>query len=153
MKTKLLITSLSLIATSAYAQPSIPSVGIPPPTVRAEIPGQGMPSMPQPSIHTPTLQINSGGPQPSAGGVGGAGGTGGNGGNGGLFFGNGGAGSVGGNGGDSGAGGNGGRGGNGATSKPPSTMYNGVGPLPANDAKAPAGVGSPLLPPLPPAAP
>ena len=148
MKTKLLITSLSLIATSAYAQPTIPSVGIPPPTVRAEMPGQGVPSMPQPSIHTPTPQMNSGGPQPSAGGVGGAGGTGGNGGNGGLLFGNGGnggTGSVGGNGGD------GGRGGNGPTPKPSVSMYNGVGPLPANDAKAPANVGSLLLPPLPPA--
>ena len=142
MKTKLLITSLSLMAASAYAQPSIPSVGIPPPTVRAEIPGQGVPSMPQPSIHTPTPQMNSGGPQPSAGGVGGAGGTGGNGGNGGLLF---------GNGGDGGAGGNGGRGGNGPTPKPSVSMYNGVGPLPANDAKAPANVGSVLPPPLPPA--
>jgi len=52
MKTKLLITSLSLIATSAYAQPSIPSVGMPPPTVRAE--------MPQPAMQRPT-------PQPAVG--------------------------------------------------------------------------------------
>lgn len=140
MKTKLLITSLSLMAVSAYAQPSIPSVGIPPPTVRAEIPGQGVPSMPQPSMHTPTPQINSGGPQPSPGGVGGAGGTGGNGGDGGLIIGTGGAGGAGGL-----------LVGNGETPKPSVTMRSGVGPLPANDAKAPADVGSLLLPPLPPA--
>ncbi|MBU3590003.1 hypothetical protein [Polynucleobacter sp. 80A-SIGWE] len=170
MKTKLLITSLSLIATSAYAQPSIPSVGIPPPTVRAEIPGQGVPSMPQPSIHTPTPQMNSGGPQPDVGmppphvmraemsdkvggsvnsqlppnstfppaSVGATGGTGGNGGNGGLLIGNG------------GTGGTGGAGGSGAIPKPPSTMYNGVGPLPANDAKGPTSVGATgLATPLP----
>ncbi len=158
MKTKLLITSLSLIATSAYAQPSIPSVGIPPPTVRAEIPGQGVPSIPQPEMQRPAPQMNSGGPQPAVGmppphvmraemsdKVGGSmnsqlppnstfppasvGATGGTGGNGG-------------NGGLLiGSGGTGGAGGNGAT------------PMPANDVKAPTTVGatgvSTPMPPLP----
>jgi hypothetical protein len=54
--------------------------------------------------------------------VGATGGTGGNGGNGGLIIGNGATGA--------------------ATPKPPSTMYSGVGPLPANDAKAPTSVGA-----------
>ncbi|QWD85852.1 hypothetical protein AOC19_02990 [Polynucleobacter asymbioticus] len=126
MKTNLLITSLGLIATSVYAQPSVPSVGVPPPTVRAEMPGQGMPSMPQPQM-TPTIpnhggrpplpsqalpqpmpQMNQSGPQPA---VGATGGTGGNGGNGGLII------------------GTGGTGGAGAT------------PKSANDVKAPASVG------------
>ena len=43
LKTKLFITSLSLIAASAYAQPSIPAVGMPPPTVRAEMPRAATP--------------------------------------------------------------------------------------------------------------
>lgn len=62
MKTNLLITSLSLIATSAYAQPSVPSVGLPPPTVRAEMPGQGVPSMPQPQMNQPTIPNHGGRP-------------------------------------------------------------------------------------------
>lgn len=70
MKTKILITSLSLIATSAYAQPSIPSVGMPPPTVRAEMPGQGVPSTPQPTIQRPTPQMNQTSPQPTVGATG-----------------------------------------------------------------------------------
>lgn len=73
MKTKLLITSLSLIATSAYAQPSVPSVGIPPPTVRAEMPGQGVPSMPQPPMQRPAPQMNQSSPQPAVGATDGAG--------------------------------------------------------------------------------
>ena len=69
-KTKLLITSLSLMAASAYAQSSIPSVGMPPPTVRAEMPGQGAPSMPQPAMQRPTPQMNQNGPQPAVGATG-----------------------------------------------------------------------------------
>lgn len=91
MKTNLLITSLSLIATSAYAQSSIPSVGVPPPTVRAEMPRVATPSMPQPAIQRPAPQMNQSGPQPA---VGAAGGNGGNGGNGGLLVGNGGSGAT-----------------------------------------------------------
>lgn len=134
MKTNLLITSLGLIATSVYAQPSVPSVGVPPPTVRAEMPGQGVPSMPQPAMQRPAPQMNqpamqSPVPQPA---VGATGGNGGNGGSGGLLI------------------GNGGTGGAGATPKPSVTMYNGVGPLPANDAKGPTSVGAAgLATPLP----
>jgi hypothetical protein len=58
MKAKLLITSLSLIAISAYAQPSLPSAGMPPPTVGAEIPHQAAPSMPQPAMQR-SVQSNS----------------------------------------------------------------------------------------------
>ena len=112
MKTNLLITSLSLIATSAYAQSSIPSVGVPPPTVRAEMPRVATPSMPQPAIQRPAPQMNQSGPQPA---VGAAGGNGGNGGNGGLLV------------------GNGGNGGSGATPMPL---------LPANDVKGPTSVGA-----------
>ena len=121
MKTKLFITSLSLIATSAYAQPSIPA-GVSPPVNRPEVSRQVTPSMPQPAIQRPA-------PQPDVGATGG---------NSGLII---------------------GTGGNGATPKSPSTMYSGVGPLPANDAKAPTSVGDsvapppPLYPPPPPPAP
>ena len=128
MKTNLLITSLSLIATSAYAQSSIPSVGMPSPTVRAEMPREAAPSIPQPAMQRPMPQMNQSGPQSA---VSATGGTGGNGGNGGLIM------------------GNGGRGGSGATTVPPPTMYSGVGPLPANDVKASANVGLIPMPPLP----
>ncbi|QWE09982.1 hypothetical protein [Polynucleobacter sp. es-EL-1] len=110
MKTKLLISALSLIATSAYAQPSMPA-GASPSANRPEVSRQATPSMPQPAMQRPA-------PQPA---VGATGGTGGNGGNGGLIMGN---------------------GGNGATPKPSVTMYNGVGPLPANVVRAPTPVGA-----------
>ncbi len=71
MKTKLLITSLSLMATSAYAQPSIPPVGMPPPTVRAEMPREAAPSTPQPAMQRPMPQMNQSGPQPAVGATGG----------------------------------------------------------------------------------
>jgi hypothetical protein len=94
MKTKLLITSLCLVGASVYAQPGPGirnEVGLPPPTVRAEMPRESASSMPQPGIQRPEPQF-IGGPQPA---VGATGGNGGNGGNGGLFVGNGGNGGSG----------------------------------------------------------
>lgn len=135
MKTKLFITSLSLIATSAYAQPSKPA-GASPSANRPEVSRPATPSMPQVGSAAKPLSgpaLNSAVPVIESRIV--------------PFTGNdatnsvsaGASGSVSG---VSGSGGDGSRGGNVATPKPPSTMYSGVGPLPANDAKAPTSVGA-----------
>lgn len=73
MKTKLLITSLCLITSSAYAQRSIPSVGMPPPAARAEMHREVAPSMPQPAIQRPMPQMNQNGQQSAVGATGGKG--------------------------------------------------------------------------------
>lgn len=92
MKSKLLIASLSLLATSAYAQPSIPAGASPPsnrPDVSREAPSMPHQSGPQPSRPEPSKSMGS--PQPAVGATGGTGG------NGGLLVGNGGTGGNGGN--------------------------------------------------------
>jgi len=135
MKTKILITSLSLVAASAYAQPSIPA-GVSPPVNRPEVSRQVTPSMPQvgsaakplsgpalnaavPAMESRIVPFTADGATNSVN-----------------------AGASGSVSGASGSGGDGSRGGNVTTPKPPSTMYSGVGPLPANDAKAPTSVGA-----------
>ena len=85
MKSKILITSLGLIAVFAYAQPSGPVGGMSHPVSRSEVFREVVPSMPQPSMPRPTPQMNdgvplSGGPQPQVGTTGVTGGVGGNGG-------------------------------------------------------------------------
>ncbi|MBU3590005.1 hypothetical protein [Polynucleobacter sp. 80A-SIGWE] len=131
-----LVATLGLLATSAYAQPGPGirnEVGVPPPTFRADTPRESGPSMPQPGIQRQEPQF-IGGPQPSV------------------------SGSNGPPTGCNAAGENC----TGVTGQPsvsqinalpvPSvTMYNGVGPLPANVARAPTPVGAtgvttPMLP-------
>lgn len=122
-----LVATLGLLATSVYAQPGPGlrnEVGVTPPTVRADTPRESAPSMPQPGIQRQEPQF-IGGPQPSV---------------------------SGGNGPPTGCNASGGNC-TGVTAQPsvsqiialpvPSvTMYNGVGPLPANDVKSPTSVGA-----------
>ena len=132
MKSKLLITSLSLIAASAYAQPSMPA-GASPSANRPEVSRAVVPSSPQvgakplsgpalnaavPVIESRIVPFTANGATNSVS-----------------------AGASGSVSGVSASGGDGSRGGNITTPKPPSTMYSGVGPLPANDAKAPTNDG------------
>ncbi|QWE09788.1 hypothetical protein [Polynucleobacter sp. es-EL-1] len=119
MRSKLFITSLSLIASSTYAQPSVPSVGLPPPTVRAEMPRAATPSMPQPAMqrpaegaHQPVMPALVIPPPASQQKVGGSQGT-----NDWYFP-------------------------TTSTAGSAPASYSGVGPLPANDAKGPASVGA-----------
>lgn len=129
MKTKIFISSLSLIAASINAQPSVPA-GASPSANRPEVSRPATPSMPQVGSAAKPLSgpaLNAAVPVIESRIV--------------PFTGNdatnsvsaGASGSVGG---VSGTGGDGSRGGNVTTPKPPSTMYGGVGPLPATNAKS-----------------
>jgi hypothetical protein len=64
MKSKLLITLLSLMTASAYAEPSIPVGGISPLINRPDVTREVAPSMPQPSLLRPVPQMNNGVPLP-----------------------------------------------------------------------------------------